>query len=619
MTNDIPEGFRPPAPHDHERRECMVPMRDGVELRTIVLLPFAPGTRKPLSSAPLVLDRTPYAADKWTRLNASPTGPMALYALHGELLQAGYIVVLQDVRGKDKSGGLYVLNRPPRGPLNEAGVDHATDAYDTIEWLVNQVPESNGRVATLGISYDGFTTLMSLLDPHPALKAAVPINPMVDNWIGDDWFQRGAFRQTITAQYLWRQTGTKSSELPWPRPFHDEYALWLEAGSAGAMAAQLGLDALPAWQRMTEHPAYDTFWQAQAVDRMLAGRPLTVPTLHVRSQWDSEDAYGAMAAHAAMDPQDTDGTRNLLVIGPWSHPGVGIGDGSSLGAMRWGSDTARDFRRDILRPFLDAHLRGDAPVHDVARVHAFETGVNRWRTFDRWPPAGVQTQTVYLERGFRLGSDAPQDTMCGDEGCDAYVSDPAKPVPHQPRPVRPKGAPGAVWDDWMVIDQRFVDGRPDVLSYQSDPFTQALRLAGSPVVNLFACTTGSDADWVVKLIDVHPDEVPGEPSLGGYQLPLAMGILRARYRDDPSQPTPVPAGEVQHYRLVLPHLCHVLRPGHRLMLQVQSSWFPLYDRNPQSWVDNIFFAPPEAYVKATHRVWRLPGRASSIELPVNPN
>jgi len=619
MKHDIPEDFKPWLPGDHDRRECMVPMRDGVKLRTIVLVPFQPGTCTPVSRAPMVLDRTPYAADKWTRLTPSARGAMALYALHGELLESGYIVVIQDVRGKDKSEGDYVLNRPARGPLNPSETDHATDAYDTIEWLVNQLPESNGRVATLGISYDGFTTLMTLVDPHPALKAAVPINPMVDNWIGDDWFHNGAFRQTITAQYLWRQTGSKASEYPWPLPFHDEYAAWLEAGSAGAMAARLGLDRLPAWQRMAEHPAYDDFWQAQAVDRMFAGRPLTVPTLHVHSQWDAEDSYGAMAVHAAMEPQDGSGELNRLVIGPWSHPGVGISDGATIGPLRLGSDTARHFRRAMMLPFLDAHLRDDAPPHGLARVHAFESGSNRWRNFAQWPPAGVEARRLHLHPAFALEPEPPAAPGGGDPGWDDYVCDPARPVPCQPRPVRPKGAPGAVWDDWLVSDQRFADGRPDVLTYRSAPLVQTLHLAGQPVVHLHASTSGSDVDWVVKLIDVYPDEVPGEPAMGGYQLPLAMEILRARYRDDPSRPTPVPPGEVLHYTIRLPHVCHAVRPGHRLMLQIQSTWFPLYDRNPQSWVENIFFAPPAAYVRATQQVHRAPGRASCVELPVLPS
>lgn len=616
MTHDLPEGFKPAIAGDHDRRELMVPMRDGVALRTVVLVPRDVESSNLVTRAPTVLDRTPYAADKWSRLNASSKGAMALYALHGELLEAGYIVVLQDVRGKDKSEGNYVLNRPPRGALNASDTDHATDAYDTIEWLVNNVPESNGRVGMLGISYDGFTTLMGLLDPHPALRAAVPMNPMVDNWIGDDWFHNGAFRQTITAQYLWRQTGSKSSDYPWPLPFHDEYAVWLDAGSASAMAARLGMDQFPAWKRMTQHPAYDAFWQAQAVDRMFINQPMTVPVLHVHSQWDAEDSYGCMATYAVMDKCDGATDLNHLAIGPWTHPGVGTANGSAIGPLRLGSDTATNFRRDILRLFLDAHLRESAKPYSLPRVNAFETGSNRWRSFGQWPPSEVATQWLHLHPDFRLDAAPPQPAGQGDAGFDDYVSDPAKPVPYVPRPVRPKGAVGAVWDEWLVLDQRFADGRPDVLSYTSVVLTKPLHLAGEPIVELYASTTGQDADWIVKLIDLYPEEVPGDVAMGGYQLPLGMEILRARYRDDPSAPRPVPPGEVLRYTVRLPHICHAVLPGHRLMLQVQSSWFPLYDRNPQSWVENIFSAPRESYIRATQQVHRTPGRASRIALPV---
>jgi putative CocE/NonD family hydrolase len=613
MDNDLPADFKPHAGTDHQRREVMVPMRDGVNLHTVIIVPQG------AAAAPMVLDRTPYAAAKWTRQTASVSAAMAMYALHGELLQAGCIVVVQDIRGKHKSEGDYVLNRPLRGPLNATDTDHATDTFDTIEWLVAHVPESNGHVATMGVSYDGFTTLMSLVDPHPALKCAVPINPMVDNWVGDDWFHNGAFRQMLAAQYLYVQTTSRSSDLTWPHFRHDEFETWLEAGNAAGMGRRLGMEALPAWKRLLEHPDYDTFWQQQAVDRVLTGRlntPLQVPTLHVHSQWDSEDSYGALAVHAAMEPKDTDGSHNLLVIGPWSHPGVGMDQGATLGALKFGSDTARWFRRELMLPFLDRHLRPDSGAVDLARVTAFETGSNVWRRHEQWPPHTVQMQPLFLRAAGGLSFDAPEAGT--PDTHDQYISDPAKPVPYQLRPIRPKGSPGARWDDWLVDDQRFADGRPDVLSYRSHPLTEMLHLAGQPVAHLFAATTGTDIDWIVKLIDVYPDNVPGDPTMGGFQLPVAMEILRGRYREDPSRPAPIAPGEVLHYVLKLPHIAHAFLPGHRLMVQIQSSWFPLYDRNPQSFVPNIFLAPPEAYVKATQSIHRAAPHASRIDLPVLP-
>lgn len=604
-TGDIPPQFRASLGTDHERREVQIPMRDGVTLHTVILLPA--GARR----APMVLERTPYAASRHSRLNASPQLAMALHPIHAELAQAGYIVVLQDVRGKHGSGGRYVMTQP-RHP---GGTDHATDAWDTIDWLVKHVPEANGRVATMGVSYDGFAALMSLLDPHPALKCCVPINPMVDGWIGDDWFHNGAFRQTVTARYAWIQTTRKGSDLPWPVAGIDEYTLCMAAGSAGELGRRLGLDALPFWQRLTEHPAYDEHWQQQAVDRLLRAKPVPVPTLHVRGQWDAEDSHGPMAAHAAMEAHERPGRRrrNFLVIGPWSHMGAFIDRGDRLGALRFGSDTARSFRQDVMLPFLDAHLRPVTKAHGLTPALSFETGSHRWQRHRQWPPKS-RVKRFYTAADGALAEDrAPAGRA---EAFDAYVADPAKPVTHQLRPVRPSGAPGSNWDAWLVDDQRFAADRPDVLVWQTPVLTRPLRIAGAPVMRLFASTTGSDADWVVKLIDVYPEEVPGEPALGGYQLPVAMEILRGRYRDDPSRPQPIPPGEVLPYTICLPHVAHAFLPGHRVMVQVQSSWFPLYDRNPQTFVDNIFFASPTDYVRATHRVHRRRGAASCIELPL---
>ena len=610
-TNDIPADFKPSIKGDHERREVMIPMRDGVKLFTAIVV--SRGAHR----APILLDRTPYAAAKATRLNGSTHAAMLLLLFHGELSQAGYITVLQDVRGKHKSEGVYVMNRPLRGEFNPTSTDHATDTWDTIEWLVNNVPECNGRVATIGISYDGFTALMSLVDPHPALKAAVPINPMVDGWMGDDWFHNGAFRQWLTLPYIWVQTASKGADLPWPVSRYDEYESWMEAGSAGAMGQALGMEQLPFWRRLTEHPDYDRFWSEQAMDRVLAARPHTVPTLHVHSQWDSEDIVGAMSVHAALARQDPAGQRNRLVIGPWSHGGVGFTDGASLGPIKFGSDTAKWFRRELLRRFLDAHLRGDGTLPAMAPVTAFETGSNVWREFDTWPPAPARPpHRLFMAAQGGLGPESPPATA--EPAFDGYLSDPAKPVTHTPRPIRPKGGTASNWDAWLVEDQRFAADRPDVLVYCTPVLTEAVHVAGQPVALLYASTSGSDSDWIVKLIDVYPDEVPGDAPMGGYQLPVAMEVLRARYRDDPARPTAVPADTVVRYRIALPHVCHAFLPGHRIMVQVQSSWFPLYDRNPQTFVPNIFFAQPQDYVQATQRVYRVAGAASGIDLPLAP-
>jgi putative CocE/NonD family hydrolase len=624
-AGDIPPEFHTPVDQDdYVRRDVMIAMRDGAKLHTVLIIP------KGAMHAPIILDRTPYSASKFTSRIDSPHRAVLLGGSYGELADAGYIIVAQDVRGKYKSEGDYVMNRPLVGDLNPTMVDHSTDAWDTIDWLVKNVPESNGRVGTMGTSYDGFTVLMSLVDPHPALKAAAAFNPMVDTWIGDDWFHNGALRQTY-ADYIFQQTASKSSDEDWTPPRYDAYETWLSAGSAGALAKSFGMEQLPFWQRLVAHPAYDHYWSAQAVDKILAARTLTVPTLYIHSQWDQEDIYGATAAFAATFASMGASRENShLVIGPWRHGG-GNGDGSSLGAIKFDGDTGRWFRRNVLLPFLDAHLKDGAPSAQIATVTAFETGVNVWRRYDQWPQscaAGCpfKSKPLYLTAGARLSFDKPAP-MPGRRsgagplpasGYDEYVSDPAKPVTYRLRPIRPTYAEDSTWRRWLVDDQRFAADRPDVLTYTSEVLTAPLRIAGQTVAHLFASTSGTDGDWVVKLIDVYPDEVPGNPEMGGYQLPIAMDILRGRYRDDPARPTAIPAGKIVAYALKLPHADHVFLPGHRIMVQVQSSWFPLYDRNPQTFVPNIFLAQPADYVKATQRIFHTADTASYVDLPIAP-
>ena len=611
---DIPDKFEAPKSlYDFDKREVMIPMRDGVKLFTIIVIP------KATTHAPIILDRTPYSAAKFVTRAPSPHAALALPNAYGELAEAGYIIVVQDVRGKFKSEGSYIMNRPLSGPLNDSGVDHATDAYDTIDWLVKNVPESNGKVGTMGTSYDGFTVLMSLVNPHPALKAAVPFNPMVDPWIGDDWFHNGAFRETY-ADYIYVQTtAKKSDDDAWTPPRYDAYETWLTAGSAGALGASLGMDQLPFWKRLMSHPAYDDYWQVQAVDKIMARQPLTVPILYVHSQWDQEDIYGAPAAYAATEAKDSRNDMNFLVIGPWRHGGGNV-DGSSLGPIKFDGDTGRWFRRNVLLPFLDAHLKNGGAKAEIAPVTAYETGVNQWRRYDRWPQscaAGCPylSRKLYLEAGGKLSFTAPRSNPFG---FDEYISDPKKPVTYRPRPIRPTYAEDSTWRRWLVDDQRFAGDRSDVLVYTSDVLTAPVRIAGQPIAHLFAATSGTDSDWVVKLIDVYPDEVPGQVELGGYELPIAMDILRGRYRDDPAKPTAIPANKVIAYSLKLPPADHVFLPGHRIMIQIQSSWFPLYDRNPQTFVENIFLAKPSDYVKARQHIYRTPEHASFIDLPVAP-
>ncbi len=610
LTPDIPAKYTPPTAHyDYTKRDVMIPMRDGVKLYTVIVM--AKGTK----SAPLLLTRTPYNAAKRAARNNSPTLISALGDADEDFAVDNYIRVFQDVRGKYGSEGDYVMTRPPRGPLNNSGVDHTTDAWDTIDWLVKNVPESNGRVGMIGSSYEGFTVVMALLEPHPALKVAAPESPMVDGWMGDDWFHYGAYRQFNFDYFIRQTTAKKLDEETVRRATYDDYENFLRAGSAGDYAKAAELDQLPWWRKISEHPAYDSFWQGQALDRLIASKPLTVPTMWLQGLWDQEDIWGAVHCYPVAEKKDTANDKNFLVLGPWSHSQVNR-DGSALGALKFEGNTARQFRRDVLKPFFDQYLKEKAPKADTPPVFVYNTGENHWERFNSWPVASDSTweakaRPLYLTRDFKLSFTAPAG---GSADYDEYVSDPAKPVPNAPRPVRFTN--GDAWRRWLTEDQRVFSDRPDVLAYVTDKLTEPLRIGGAPMVNLIASTSGTDSDWVVKLIDVQPDEVPAQPELGGYQLPLSMEIFRGRYRESFAHPKPLQAGEPLAYKFVLPPANHVFLPGHRIMVQIQSTWFPLYDRNPQTYVDNIFFAKPGDYVKATQRVYRSGARASFIELPV---
>ena len=610
LPSDIPAKFSPTRPDaDYVKRVEMIPMRDGTKLYTVIVI------SKGAKGAPIILTRTPYNAKKRAERADSPSMLELLPLADEGFVKAGYIRVYQDVRGKYGSEGDYVMTRPPRGPLNPTTVDHTTDAYDTIDWLVKNVPESNGRVGMIGSSYEGFTVVMALLDPHPALKAAVPESPMVDGWMGDDWFQYGAFRNP-NVDYTKSQTAQRGEGQGAYREAQDDYATFLAAGSTGEYVRARGLDKLPWLARMMQHPAYDAFWQGQALDKMVAAHPTNIPTLWEQGLWDQEDMWGANHSWLALKAAGHE-ANNWLVMGPWFHSQVNR-EGWGLGPFKWTGDTALQFRRDMVLPFFAQYLK-DGPKADLARVTVYNDADNRWDKFNTWPTACAtgcaQPMTpLYLEAGFGLGFTKPTGTNPKALVGDSYISDPAKPVPYLPRPV--KFSDGDAWRTWLVRDQRFVDGRPDVLTYQTGPLDHALTLQGAPIADIVAATTGTDGDVVVKLIDVYPDNYPSQPEFGGYQFPVATSIFRGRYRESFEHPTPIPSNTPQHYRFTLPNADHVFLPGHRIMVQIQSTLFPLYDRNPQTFIPNIFDAKPADYQKATVTVLRSGDFASAIWLPV---
>jgi len=605
MTPDVVKSFDAVrADADFTLREVMIPMRDGTKLYTAIV--FKKGTK----NGPILISRSPYNAHGDVTRTASQMITEILPAMDTEFAQDGYIRVYQDIRGMHKSEGDWVVNRPIVGPLNNTGIDEATDAYDTIEWLVKNVPESNGKVGIIGSSYLGFTSLMALINPHPALKAAVPQSPMVDGWMGDDWFHNGAFRVNSFDYMVNMSVGKGDAHADIPRGAGDDYTAYLEAGSAGDFARHWNIDTIPGVRKLMENPAYTPFWSLQAVDKWLAARPLTVPTMLVVGQWDQEDSYGAPAVYRALEPKDKANDKLSLVIGPWRHSGVNH-YGYELGDVTFTGDTAHEFRVKWLKPFFDHWLK-DAPDPHTPPVLTYATGVNQWEVSQTWDDAKMTP--LYLGAGNSL-SFTP-----GAAGHDDYVSDPAHPVPFMPRPLSMEDR--KQWTTWLVHDQRFVEDRPDVLTYKSAPLDKPIHIKGAPKVDLYAATTGTDSDWVVKLIDVAPDTTPEAASQGskpanpGFELPLGIEIFRGRYVHSFTSPAPWKPGKVENVRFELPHINHVLLPGHRLMVQVQSSLFPLYDRNPQTYVANIFNAKPADYKAATQSIQRGGATASAVLLPI---
>lgn len=609
--SDIPSHFTPPnTNYDYTERDVMILMRDGVKLFTVIFIP------RWAHHAPILLERTPYNAAGQRRA-VSPHLLNVVPLRDDIFVKAGYIIVFQDVRGKYGSQGSYLMNPPPRGPLNPHGPNDTTDAYDTISWLVKNIPQSNGRVGMIGSSYDGFTVVMALLHPNPALKVAAPESPMVNGWMGDDWFHYGAFREN-NLDYFRQQTSHRGAGTEIPRVAYDNFTNFLHFGSAGNYARYGGLDQLPFWKLIHDNPSYDAFWQDQALETLIGRVPLNVPILWVQGLWDQEDMWGANHCYEAVEPLDTHNAKhnnkNYLVMGPWWH-GQENSKARSIGPLRWNGDTALYFRQNILLPFFNQYLKPGAPKAAIAPVTIFNTGEDRWNRYQRWPQScdtgcRYKSRQLYLRANGEVSFNPPAP---GDAKYDAYVSDPAKPVPYLPRPVT-----DSQWQTWLVTDQRFVDGRPDVLTFKSQPLTTPLRLAGAPVVHLYASTSGTDSDWVVKLIDVYPPTNPYRPNLGGYELPISLDIFRGRYRTSFSQPEPIPPGQPLLYRFTLPNVNHVYLPGHRIMVQVQSTLYPLYDRNPQTFVPNIFDAKPGDYRKAVKKIWHTPGDDSFIDLPVVP-
>ncbi|MEO8634863.1 MAG: CocE/NonD family hydrolase [Gemmatimonadales bacterium] len=578
---------------EYDRRELRIPMRDGVTLFAVALVPK--GTREPL---PIILIRTPFNA---AREFSSAVLPASLE----ELGEDGYIFVTEDVRGRGASEGEFVTNRPQADAKDPRGVDESTDAWDTIDWLVKRLPGNSGRVGVMGISYRGWLAGMAGVHPHPALKAISPQAPMSDTWLGDDFFHQGAFRQTQGVLYSAYIEGKNGLSIP----DADEFQFYLRLGTLDSIAKFTGVFDLPSWTGFRTHPAHDAYWDARAMSRVLTRAE--VPTLFVGGWWDEEDILGPQLGYRAVERHDPK-NWNRIVLGPWSHGSWSRPGGDSLGAIRFGSNTADYFRMQIQRPWFAFYLHGNGEGR-FPEVWAFESGGNRWRTFERWPPKSAVERKLYLRANGALSFTPPPAAPRRAMEFDSFRADPANPVPYVPRPVNGEG-----WSNWLQQDQRFVEGRPDVLTWVSAPLTEDVTIVGNVAAHLFASTTGSDADWVVKLIDVYPETVSDRPTMGGYQLMVNADILRGRYWKGFDRATAIPSNKVIRFTIDLHEQLYRFQKGHRLMVQVQSSWFPLYDRNPQRFIPNIFNAKTSDFQVADHRIWRSARYPSHLAVRVLP-
>jgi uncharacterized protein len=585
-----------------DKTEVMIPMRDGVKLHTEFYTPK--NASQPL---PILLTRTPYGI-------ADPDGGISpMIYRYAAMVPEGYIFAFQDIRGRYGSQGKFVMLRPLHDPSNPKGVDESTDTYDTIDWLVKNVPNNNGRVGLDGTSYDGFLVTMGMIHSHPALKAVSEQACMGDTWLGDDFFHNGAFRLSYAFEYT---ALMESSDENYSFPFDrfDVFDFFLRLGALSNANAKYFHGKLPTWNEFSANPSYDDFWKRRAIAYGL--KQATVPDLNVAGWWDQEDFYGPMSTYARLEKSDLK-HLNYLVAGPWNHAGWGRGSGKSLGAIPFGSDTSVYFRQKIEAPWFAYWLKDEGAL-PLKEALLFQTGSDTWIQYDSWPPRQSQTRNLYFHEDGKLSFDPPRTDS--SQAFDSYVSDPAHPVPYRHRPIDmtyPEDHPGS-WYTWLVQDQRFVDDRPDVLTWQSDELTDDVTLAGQVTAKLFASTTGSDSDWIVKLIDVYPQEYPDDWKLSGYELMISDEIFRGRYRDSFEKPEPLKPGEVTPFTIDLHTADHVFKKGHRIMVQVQSTWFPLYDRNPQKFVPNIFLAKDSDYQKATQRIYRSKRFSSNVEIMVIP-
>jgi hypothetical protein len=580
----------------YNRQEVMIPMRDGVKLFTVI---YTPKDQK--EKLPFLMLRTPYGVKHY------PSPERQGYIK--DMAEEGYIFVFQDIRGRYLSEGTFKMQRFSRDKKDPKAIDESSDTYDTIDWLLKNIPQNNGKAGMYGISYDGWTTIIAATDPHPAMVAVSEQATPSDMFINDDFHHNGAFRLSYGFEYSVLTEAAKTDSL-YNFGEYDTYDWYLKLGPLSNINKKYAHGTLPTWNNFIEHPNYDEFWRKQA----LAYRLDTprVATQHVSGWWDQEDMVGPQDAYKVLEKHDNN-HKNFIVMGPWNHGGWAGGTGKSLGNIKFDEqETGVYFRKEIQAKWFAWYLKGKGDGK-FAEAISFQTGSNQWKSYSAWPPKEATNKKIYLHANGKLSFDAPAAT---ETKFDSYVSDPAKPVPYRARPIEETYGPGSRWYPWLTEDQRFVENRPDVLSWQTDTLTEDIIVTGNPLAKIFAATTGTDADWVVKLIDVYPQEYKKELKMSGYELMIADDVFRGRFRKSFEKPEPMTPNKEELYTIDLHGVDHVFKKGHRIMVQVQSTWFPIIDRNPQKYVPNIYKATAADYQKATEMIYHTAGAASCISLPV---
>jgi hypothetical protein len=580
----------------YNRQEVMIPTRDGIHLHTVIFTP-----KNQSEALPFLLERTPYGVNEY------PSPEKNTYIK--DMADEGYIFVFQDIRGRYLSEGKFEMQRFNRNKKDPKAIDESTDTYDTFDWLLKNIKNNNGKAGMYGISYDGWTTVMGAIDPHPALVAVSEQATPSDMFLGDDFHHNGAFRLSYGFEYAFMEEASKTDTL-FPFSNYDTYEWYLKLGPLSNVNKKYFLGKLPSWNDFANHPNYDEFWKKQGLPYRLDSPRVNI--MNVAGWWDQEDFYGPQKAYQQWENKDAQ-HKNYIVIGPWNHGGWAHGPGNKLGNISFDSATGETFRKDIQARWFAYYLKGKGDGN-FAEAITFQTGSNSWKTYDSWPPKNAVKKNLYFHANGKLSFEKPG--TASTDTYDSYISDPAHPVPYRTRPIEETYGPGSRWYTWLTEDQRFVQNRPDVLSWETELLTDDVTVTGNIFAKLFAATTGSDADWVVKLIDEYPEQYPKEPKMAGYEFMVANDVFRGRFRKSFVTPEAIIPNKTEEYTVDLHSLNHVFKKGHKIMVQVQSTWFPIIDRNPQKYVPNIFEATESDFQIATQKIYCGSAVASHIELSV---